>query len=343
MRCGLLQVMLVLLLQAGLVRAQAPAYEKDPKFQKELAAAKEPRQEAVFRLEHWKKANKIAGGACVQCLFEMAELQSQMGDLKAVVATTQQLGAVATTPKTRAAAEYVRASTLFHANRDKPKPEQLQAASVDFLAAEKDDPKLVTALFMEGRTLALLGQEEEARKQFEQYVEAVPASDRLRTRAQHFAATPALAKASMAPPFTVETADGKRISLDEMGGRVVLVDFWATWCGPCNRELPHIKRIAQEFAGQPFVLISVSWDSDAGKWSDFVAKNGMTWNQYRDADHALSTAYGVNAIPHYFTIDSDGVLQAEQIGEGANLEGRLRKLVAKARESQIAGVEQASR
>ena len=85
---------------------------------------------------------------------------------------------------------------------------------------------------MEGRTLALLGQKDEARKQFERGVEAVPVSDRLRTRAQHFAANPALARATMAPPFTVEPADGERISLDEMSGRVVLVDFLATWCGP---------------------------------------------------------------------------------------------------------------
>ena len=231
---------------------------------------------------------------------------------------------------------------MFHANRDKPKREQLEAAAEDFAAAKKNDPKLLAAGFMEGRTLALLGREEDARKEFLQYVEDAPASDRLLLRARHFAANPALARQLMAPPFTVETADGKRFSLDDMGGRVVLVDFWATWCGPCNRELPHIKHIAQEFAGQPFVLISVSWDSDAGKWSEFVAKNGMTWQQYRDADHALSTAYGVDAIPHYFTIDSDGVLQAEQVGEGANLDGRLRKLVAKARESQVASAAEVS-
>ena len=342
---GMWRLLLVVsgLLMAGpSVHAQVPAYESDPKFVKEVAAAKEPRQEEIFRLGHWKKANKIAGGACQRCLFEMAELQSRMGDVKAVTATTRELEAIATSPTNKGLAEFVRGSTLFHANRDKPKPEQLEAAAVDFEAAKKNDPKLLTAGFMEGRTLALLGREEDARKEFLQYVEDAPASDRLLVRARHFAANPALARQLMAPPFTVETADGKRFSLDDMGGRVVLVDFWATWCGPCNRELPHIKHIAQEFAGQPFVLISVSWDSDAGKWSEFVAKNGMTWSQYRDADHALSTAYGVDAIPHYFTIDSDGVLQAEQVGEGANLDGRLRKLVAKARESQVASAAEVS-
>ena len=65
-----------------------------------------------------------------------------------------------------------------------------------------------------------------------------------------------------------------------------------------------------------------------------MAKNGMTWTQYRDADHALAEMFGINNIPHYFTIDSDGVLTSEMVGTGADVEGRLRKLLAKAREAQ---------
>ena len=119
-----------------------------------------------------------------------------------------------------------------------------------------------------------------------------------------------------------------------MGGRVVLIDFWATWCGPCNAALPEVKKIAKEFAGDPLVIISVSWDSDDAKWQQFIQKNEMTWLQYRDADHSLSKAFGVEAIPHYFSIDSDGVLTAEMMGSDSDVEGRLKKLVAKARDAQ---------
>ena len=94
-----------------------------------------------------------------------------------------------------------------------------------------------------------------------------------------------------------------------------------------------MRQIAKEFAGQPLVIISVSWDSDEAKWKEFVAKNDMTWIQYRDADHKLGDLFEINAIPHYFTIDSDGVLTAEMLGEGANVEGKLKKLIAKAKES----------
>jgi thiol-disulfide isomerase/thioredoxin len=119
-----------------------------------------------------------------------------------------------------------------------------------------------------------------------------------------------------------------------MGGRVVLIDFWATWCGPCNEELPHMKKIAKEFAGEPLVILSVSWDSDDAKWRQFIQKNDMTWEQYRDADHALTNEFGVQAIPYYFTIDTDGVLTSEMMGEGSDVEGRLKKLLAKAHEAE---------
>ena len=92
-----------------------------------------------------------------------------------------------------------------------------------------------------------------------------------------------------------------------------------------------MRKIAKEFAGQPLVIISVSWDADEAKWKAFMAKNEMTWVQYRDADHDLSERFGVQAIPHYFTIDSDGVLTAEMMGSGSDVEGKLKKLIARAK------------
>ena len=87
---------------------------------------------------------------------------------------------------------------------------------------------------------------------------------------------PELARARMAPPFTVITADGRKVSLDDLQGTVVLLDFWATWCEPCREALPHIRKVARKFEGQPLVIQSVSLDSDEPKWKEFVAKNEMT-------------------------------------------------------------------
>jgi thiol-disulfide isomerase/thioredoxin len=145
----------------------------------------------------------------------------------------------------------------------------------------------------------------------------------------------ALARERMAPAFAVTTIDGKRVSLDDLQGKVVLLDFWATWCGPCREALPNMKNIAKKFQGQPLTILSISLDSDAQKWQDFVTKNEMTWLNYRDGsfEGPIAKLFGVQAIPHTFTIDSNGVLRDEHIGD-ASIEGRLKKLVAQAQAAQ---------
>jgi peroxiredoxin len=138
----------------------------------------------------------------------------------------------------------------------------------------------------------------------------------------------------MAPAFTLTSSAGEQISLDDMGGKVVLLDFWATWCGPCKETLPEIQRVASKFTGQPLVVISISSDKDEAAWKTFVARNQMTWPQYRDADGALSRAYGVSSIPRFFTIDTDGALQSVKVGSGADVEGDVRKLLNKAHDAE---------
>jgi thiol-disulfide isomerase/thioredoxin len=133
----------------------------------------------------------------------------------------------------------------------------------------------------------------------------------------------------------VTTLDGQHLSLDSLAGKVVLIDFWATWCGPCREALPQIQKIAHKFEGQPLVVMSISLDKDEGKWKDFVQKNGMTWMQYRDGGLGGQVAkqFGVTAIPATFTIDADGVLEDQHVGD-ADIEGKLKKLVARAAEVQ---------
>lgn len=258
-------------------------------------------------------------------------LQMKLGDYKNAAKTANDLVLASGDARAKSVAEGDRGLALFQQAGDKNKPEVLEAAHAAFAAAIADYPKNVTAHFYDGKTLARLKKMDAARDEFKACVSCLSPRDPGYARAQHFAENPELSLAKMAPPFTVAALDGRKFSLDEMGGKVVLIDFWATWCGPCNRELPHIKKIAKEFANEPFVIISVSWDSDEAKWKDFIAKNDMTWVQYRDADHSLSTSFGINAIPHYFTIDSDGVLTAEMLGEGSDVEGKLKKLIAKAK------------
>jgi thiol-disulfide isomerase/thioredoxin len=198
-------------------------------------------------------------------------------------------------------------------------------------------PNFADAFYIDGLALAHLQQDDAAKASFEQFVKLKTADDPNRQRALRYISRPELVRARMAPPFAVTATSGQKISLDDLQGKVVLLDFWATWCGPCREALPHLKNVAKKFQGEPLVILSVSLDSDELKWKDFITQNEMSWPQYRDGGFEGSVAklFGVKAIPHTFTIDADGVLQDEHIGD-ASIEGKLKKLLARARDPQSA-------
>src|SRR5271170_1525464 len=308
---------------------------KDPKAQKSyadgLAWLKDHKQ--IAALDSFKKADKQDGGHCVACQKKIIDLGEKTGDYKSADAAAQEVIAEAQTPEAQADAHMDRGVLLLREGMAKNKDEAFAEADKEFKTVIASSPKYLAAYFADGMALGHLKQDDAAKAVFEQYVQIETQPGVERARAVRYIARPELVRARLAPAFAATTMDGKHISLDDMTGKVVLIDFWATWCGPCREALPHMRKIAQKFAGEPLVVLSVSLDSDEAKWKDFVAKNSMTWLQYRDGgfEGSLSHLFGVNAIPHTFTIDADGVLQDEHVGD-ASIEGKLKKLCARAHE-----------
>lgn len=117
-----------------------------------------------------------------------------------------------------------------------------------------------------------------------------------------------IAVGSPAPKFTAKTLDGKPVKFpDDFQGRVVMLDFWATWCGPCRKELPNLKSVYEEFHSQGFDVLGISLDeSDAvEKLGEFVNKNGMTWPNVCDGkgwETDVAALYGVHGIPAGFIV-----------------------------------------
>ncbi len=110
---------------------------------------------------------------------------------------------------------------------------------------------------------------------------------------------------------------GKLVSLSDFKGKTVLVNFWATWCGPCKAELPDIEAVSREYASKGLVIVGVSEDRGDGlvqSVADFAAKHGLTYQIVIDNDN-IANAYGnINAIPTSFLIDSNGKIVDKWIG-----------------------------
>jgi thiol-disulfide isomerase/thioredoxin len=130
-----------------------------------------------------------------------------------------------------------------------------------------------------------------------------------------------------APALSGTTPDGKTVSLADLRGQVVLVDFWASWCAPCRRENPNVVAQYRKYANRGFTVFSVSLDREEEAWKKAIGSDSLVWiNHVREADFGgpMSTAYGVNAIPAGFLVNAQGIVEAQNIElRGQNLARRL--------------------
>ncbi len=131
-----------------------------------------------------------------------------------------------------------------------------------------------------------------------------------------------------APDFAQETPDGQLLKLSDLRGKVVLIDFWARWCGPCRRENPNVVRMYQEYKDKGFEILGVSLDRDRQRWLEAIAVDNLTWPHVSDLQYwsnAAAQLYNVSSIPHTVLVDKEGRIIARNL-RGEALERKLAEL-----------------
>lgn len=126
----------------------------------------------------------------------------------------------------------------------------------------------------------------------------------------------------MVPDFSATDLDGKPISIEAYRGKVVLVDFWAVWCGPCVAEMPNVKKVYEKYKDKGFDVIGISLDSDEARLRDFLKENDIPWRQTfsgKGWNSPIAQQYGIYSIPNMWLIDKEGKLISNK-ARGAKLE-----------------------
>lgn len=134
------------------------------------------------------------------------------------------------------------------------------------------------------------------------------------------AAQSAVTASSAAPDFTLRSTGGLNQRLQEQRGRVVMINFWATWCGPCRQEMPQLNKLNDKYRSAGFVLLGVNVDEDASQAADLARKLGITFPVLLDTDKKVSRLYDISTMPSTLLIDRDGRVRYVHHGYRAGYE-----------------------
>ena len=149
------------------------------------------------------------------------------------------------------------------------------------------------------------------------------------------ASTPTLAQGptigKLAPDFELANLDGQSISLSAFRGKPVLLNFWASWCGPCRLEMPFIQQIYEEWSDKGLVVLTVNLQEDPDRVKEFVESLDLSFPVLLATNQEVPLAYNIRGIPATFFIDKNGIIQDIKIGafsSGAEIERRLGKIIS---------------
>ena len=286
--------------------------QPSPEFLEHYDKGKQGLKERKFddAIAAFKKALKVDPG-CADCYFGVAAAYSQKGDANHALEFSDKSLAAAQEDVSRAAAHNLKGGILMALGESDPG--RLKDAETEFRQAVQFRSGTASYSFNLAKALAMQSKADEAKQEFTRCLSLNPDEETARN-AKLIMADPRRARAEIAPLFHLTTLQGQNFSLADASGRVLVMDFWATWCPPCRESVPELKALTKKYPSEKLVLVSVSADADDQAWRDFVGRKKMDWMQYRDVDHSILHAFGIHAFPTYLVITGDGIVKRRIVG-----------------------------
>ena len=297
------------------------------------------RQELDVALERFQFALK-QDSHCLDCMEAIANVQQAMGNDKAALSTASRMASAASTPKSKARADmltghiyydeyfaYTNGEGAFEQNPGKAQ-DALRRAEAALARAVQEDPTNEPLVMLHGHLLAALKRDTDASASFAACAAMPGVSQTECARALRFSKNVEIARNEPAPTFEARTLDGKKVSLDSLSGKIVLLDFWGTWCPVCRRDSDYVQSLPDGFPKDRFVLLEVDSGDTHAAWVNYINENHLEGTQIQDDTNQLQSLFHVAVYPTYVILDGDGTIRMRVRGARGDLRGEIRKLLA---------------
>jgi thiol-disulfide isomerase/thioredoxin len=297
------------------------------------------RQELDVALERFQFALK-QDSRCLDCMEAIANVQQAMGNDKAALSTASRMASAASAAKSKARADvltghiyydeyfaYTNGEGAFDQSPGKAQ-DALRHAEVALARAVQEDPTNEPLVMLHGHLLAALKRDSDASAAFAACASMPGVSPTECARALRFSKNVDIARNEPSPQFEATTLDGKKVSLDSLSGKIVLLDFWGTWCPVCRRDSDYVQSLGEGFPNDRFVLLEIDSGDTHAAWVNYLNENRIEGTQVQDDTNQLQALFHVGAYPTYVVLDGDGNIRMRERGARGDLRGEIRKLLA---------------
>jgi thiol-disulfide isomerase/thioredoxin len=273
-------------------------------------------------LRAFKRASAISKKTSAEAFVGLAKVYTTMGNEKdAVDAYSDALKNVGSDTRLESLIRNQRGLLLLEMAGFNSNEKRLKEAEADFRAALALDESAAINHYNLGVTLLRQNRDAEGLPELERFIERAPRAPEAK-EAKLIIEGPRRAREPFAPEFSFTALKGERISLEGLRGKVVVLDFWATWCPPCLAATDSLIKLNKKYAGQPVVMLGISADRDRAAWERYIDKEGTTWPQHFDTGR-LRAMYQVNTFPTYIVIDHEGIIRDRRSGWSPAIYGFL--------------------
>jgi TonB family protein len=294
----------------------------------EMAFDQLQRRQYEDAVKSFRSANERRAQKCAVCWLGMARAYEALGAAKNVVGACDRALAVGDAEKALVVQAHQLKAIALEDMAQTNDPKRLHEAEDELRAAMAIEPSANYLHFNLGVVLLRAGRDADGVAELRAELEMRPDGP-YAPRARQMIENPRRARENYAPSFSVVTLDREFLDLNALKGKAVLLDFWGTWCPPCVTAVPTLRGLQKRHDKEPFVILSVSSDSDEAVVRAFIDKNQMVWPQYWDRDRKVQQAFDVRAYPTYVLIDDEGVIRFRTTGGGtttpAGLDDAIRK------------------